>query len=194
MKVMKKRILTLVAAMLLVLAAVTPAFAEGVRGNSNKGGGMNGVEEELLGRFDDIMSKYKWFSQSHHDQYKAEARAALVDSRVDLDSAAKGKFNTALDQIEAILDTCNSDAEAWSHYSEIAGIVNGVSKSYHMTVSADAKDHYATVMIDGKVVASTKKVVRQTGFGLEQTAIVVVAAAGVLAGTFFVARKNKLFA
>lgn len=190
---MKKRFLSLFAAVLLVLAAVTPAFAATVHGNSNTGGDMNSVEEELLGKFDDIMGKYRWFK--HRDQYYEEARAALLDSRIDLDSGAKTKFNDVLDDIDAILATCSGQDDAWNkHGQEIIGLVNGVSKSYKMTVSVDSLTKDATVMIDGKAAGGTASPVKQTGFDLGKTALVAASSVAVLTVVFFVARKKNLFA
>ena len=192
MQKMKKHVLAILCAITMVFAMVTPAYAA-VHGNSNKGGSMNSVEEELLSRFDSIMGKYDWFT--HRDQYYEEARAALIDSDIDLDSAAQTKFNGILDQIDAILATCTSEHDAWAnHGTEIVGLVNSVSKSYKMTVSVDGKSKDATVMIDRSPAATTAPVVRQTGFGLGQTFAVTAGCAAALAGAFFIVRKNRIHA
>ena len=191
---MKKGLFATILAVLLAFAAVTPAYAT----NSDKGGNINAVEDRLLARFDSILKK-DWVTKETRGQYYGEARNALLDSTIDLNSTAEEQFNGALDKIETILDGCSSQAEAYKHVDEITGIVNGVSKSYNMTVTVStAKGHAATVTIakDGgsTVVATTAKAVKQTGFGLAQTALVVAASAVALTGAFFVARKNNLFA
>lgn len=192
MSPMKKRFLTLFAAVLLVLAAAGPAFAA-VHGNSNQGGDMNSVEEKLLNKFDGIMKKYTWFK--HRDQYYEEARAALLDSRIDLDSGAETKFNKVLDDIDAILATCSGQADAWNnHGQEIINLTNSVSKSYKMTVTVDSLTKDATVMIDGKAAGGTASPVKQTGFDLGKTALVAASSVAVLTVVFFVARKKNLFA
>lgn len=189
---MKKRVLTIVAAVLLALCTVSSVAFGAVHGNSNKGGDVNSSEEALLKRFDSIMTDKAWMDSTHRKQYNEEARAALLDSRVDLDSAAEKEFNTALDDIDAILKKCSSRKDAWNHYGEISQIVNKVANKYKMSVSVDEVNKEATVTISDDVIANTGNVVKQTGFGLGQTAAVAIAAAAVLCVAFFVARKSNM--
>ncbi len=204
MQFMKKRLLTMVAALLLAFAAITPAFGASER-TSNEGGTQNSVETELLNEFKSTMAQYKWLK--HQDQYNAQARSAVLDKSIDLNATAKSDFEAVMSKCEAILATCSSSSEAYKHVDELLGIINPVAKKYNMRVSVDPKTKDATVWIidsgsgtngnnggnSGKstVAGSTSSAVKQTGFGLAQTAAVVIAAAAVLSGAFFFARKNN---
>lgn len=218
MQFMKKRFLTMVVAVLLAFVAATPALAASasgnlvvstptpavkVRGNSNQGGKLNSVEEGLLATFSQKLDGYAWLStKAQKNQYKAEARAALLDSRVDLDAAAEKEFNDVITKCDAIVKDCKTAHEAYEHTSELLAIINPVAGKYNMKVSVDASNKEAIVTISGgnsgskdsgskSVVASTAKTVKQTGYGLGQTAVVVVAAAAALSCAFYVARKSN---
>lgn len=176
MSQMKKGLFAFLAAVLLALVVATPAFAAG----------MNSNEQKAYDEFCAILDKYAvsnggWFDSYHNKQYKEEARSALLHEHIDLDGTAYQEFSDILKKIDPILATCNSEREAWSHYDEIVKLVNSVANKYDMDVYVTASDHNAHV------------IVKQTGFGLAQTATVAAAAGVVLCGAFFVAKKSKLF-
>lgn len=174
---MKKGFFAVLAAVLLALCVVSTAFAAELNAN----------EQKAYDEFCAILDKYDvanggWFATSHSKQYKEEARSALLNEAVDLDETAYQEFSDVLKKIDPILAKCNSQRDAWNHYDEIVGLVNGVANKYGMNVSVDADDFEAHV------------VVKQTGFGLAQTAFIAGAAVLVLCGAFAIAKKNNLFA
>ena len=187
---MKKGLFAGILALLLSLFVATPAFA----------GDMNSNEQKEYDRFVQILNDFAKKDsnfKNHASQYAGEAKTALLNDAIDLDASAAAEFDAVLDKIEGILKSCNTQADAWKHNAEIIDAVNAVATKYNMEVLVNGyntKDYGhrdAKVLINGKVVASTASVVKQTGFGMGQTAAVVALVAVALSGAYFVTRKNN---
>lgn len=185
-----KKFLAVFGALAMAFALVTPAFAAGI----------SSAEQKLLDAFQSELYTLKAranLDDYHIGQYMGQAESALAN--VDLSDAACKEFEDALTKIDGILATSKSRADMWSHYAEIAGIVNEIgAKYYDLHVEVDSKSYDATVTwttpTGEKATAGTGgKVIKQTGFGLGQTAAVVTFAVATLAGAFVVARKKQLF-
>lgn len=194
---MKKGIFAALLAVLMMFVAVKPAFA----------GSINANEDKLLSEFNSVIGEYSSAVGSHADQYKLQARSALNNDAIDLNETAYNEFMQVINTCRGILADNNviTGADGWAVRNQLLSAINDVAKKYNMTVTLkDNGDAVVTISVpaDSKsgapaktvTVADTKKNVNQTGFGLGQTALVAAAAATVLAGAFFVARKNKLFA
>lgn len=186
---MKKKVMAIFMAFAMTLGIVSPAFAAG----------LSSAEQNLLSEFKtelDYWNKQAGLDPEHISQYYAQAEKAL--NAVDLTDAACSEFSGVIKDVHNLLGNASSKSELWSHYGEIADKINAVgAKYYKLHVTVDAKDKYATVTweIDGKTstAANTGKTVKQTGFGLAQTAAVAGGALAVLVGTGVVARKKQLF-
>lgn len=173
----------------LTLGFVTPAFAAG----------LSSAEQNLLSEFKTELEYWKGeagLDDNHINQYYAQAEKAL--NAVDLSDAACSEFSGVIKDIHGILAGSKTRADLWKHYEEIANKINNVgAKYYKLHVTVNSKDKYATVTweIGGKTstAASTSSTVKQTGFGLAQTAAVAGVSLAILAGAFVVARKKRLF-
>lgn len=190
---MKKGILAAILAVMMMFVAVKPAYA----------GSINANEDKLLNEFSAVVSEYSGAVGGHDKQYASEARNALNNDLIDLDDAAYGKFSQVIKDCKAILANNNvkTGADGRAVAPQLLSAINGVAKDYNMTVSLKDNGDAVVSITDpskpgstAKPVAGTKSNVNQTGFGLAQTALVAGATATILAGAFFVARKNKLFA
>jgi signal recognition particle GTPase len=190
---MKKKILAVLMGLAMSVMLVSPAFAAG----------LSTAEQNLLNEFKEELNYWKTnagLDDDHINQYLAEAEGALT--AVDLPDAGCTEYSGAIKQIHDICvkANCKTRHELYSHVNEMLDILNTIGKKYNkLTVSVNATTKYATVtwedVATGKTttVASTAKVVKQTGFGLAQTAGVVVAAAATLGVAFVIARKKQLF-
>lgn len=174
---LKNKIAAFVLTLLMsVSVAVPSAFAAD----------MNKNEEKAYDEFCAVLDRFEARTNfDHAGQYKAEAKKALLDSRIDLDATAVSKFSEVLSKVDSIFEDCNTQAEAWARRDEIVPAVNKVANQYNMTVTVDAKTKDAKVTINGDTIASTSsnsssgtKIVKQTGFSVGQS-LTVAAMAGV---------------
>ena len=189
---MKKGLLAFLLVALLTICAAFPAMAAS---------GLNSNEEDLNNYFQQQVDSQAWLGSTLNAQYKSEAENALADSEIDLDKAACDELKGAVDAVMKILKDNNvtSLSEAKKYRSDYLAAVNPVAKKYNMEVALDAKSGVATVTIllpngGSKVVASTKKVVNQTGFETVQTVVISAVIALAAAGAFVVIRRRNLAA
>lgn len=192
---MKKKILAIFCAVMMMFSVSAPVALAAT---------LSSAEEQVLAKFETTLNKWHdkaGLDTAHVQQYYGEAKNALL--AVDLSDTGCQEFSDAIDQVDAVFEAhnCKTQKDMWACYDEAAAIVNKVGdKYYQLHVTVDSVDHWATVtwVIDGKpsTVATTgdsASVVKQTGFGVGQTAAVVVLAAAVLAGAFVIVRKKQLF-
>ena len=208
---MRKKILAILMGLAMSVMLISPAFAAG----------LSSAEQGVLNEFSQELSYWRANAQlddDHINQYYAEAESALT--AIDLPDAGCAEYSDAIKQVHSMLvnANCKTPNDLWEHHGEMLSILNGIGAKYNnLTVSVNATTKYATVTWDaagsgsttpgtsgstsgssstsGKTttVASTSKVVKQTGFGVAQTAGVVVIAAATLGVAFVVARKKQLF-
>ena len=194
---MKKGLFAFVLAAILSVVMVVPAFAAN-----------NGLNSNEQAAFDHGMSvANKWkdagvLNATDVSNYNEQATAAL--NAVDLSKEASDEFIAAINKIDGMVAAQKEAGKPMSQIREaLLSEINAVANKYNMYVSYKAGTHaQVTVTVKSTdssgnakttTVASTGSTVKQTGFGLEQTAIVAAASVAVLAGAFFVARKKQLF-
>lgn len=173
---MKKCIFAFLAAILLALVVVSPAYATGMNSNEQK------AYDELCAMLD----KYDeagggWLESSHAKQYKEEARSALLHEHVNLDEDDYQDVSNVLKKIDGILASCNSQEEAWDRYDEISNLVNRVTRKYDMQVFFDSESE------------EIHAVVKQTEFNFVQSGTVVALALVTLGIASLIAKKSKHF-
>lgn len=206
---MKKKIVAFLATLTMCFSMVTPAFAAS----------LSSGEQKVLKHFDEVLqywveatkdSKGHEFNEEHRKQYFTEAENALL--ALDLTDAACDEFYAVVDEVNQVFKDagCKTREELWACYPKIIDKINSVGKKYynlHVTVEdkyeGEVNGHWAKVTYEvpsnngsgtkKSTAASTSGVVKQTGFGLGQTAVVAVAAATMLVGAYVVARKKNLF-
>lgn len=186
---MKKRVLAFLMAIALSFAFVTPAFAAG----------LSTGEQNLLKEFKEEMQYWQTNAKldtNHINQYYGQAETALT--AVDLTDAACSEFSAAIKEIHTMLEGSKTRADLWKHHTEMESLLNNIGAKYyklHVTVDTTTKNATVTWEINGKqsTAASTASVVKQTGFGLGQTAAVAGVSVAVLVAAYAVARKKQLF-
>lgn len=199
---MIKRILAFFAVAAVALSMVSPAYAAT----------LSGAEQKVLNKFEGELKywmEHTDFDNDHKQQYYTEAKNALL--AVDLTDAACKEFEGVVDQIHKVfVDAgCKTRHDLWLCYPKIAPIINTVGTKYyklHVTVSDHqfssrrkgwCDGHWAKVTyeLNNKTytAVSTSKVVKQTGFDLTRTVMVMAASALVLVVAYFVSRKLRLF-
>ena len=187
-----KKIAAVFLALAMSFALVTPAFAAG----------LSSAEQNLLSKFKDELNYWAanaQLDQDHIKQYYKEAESALT--AVDLPDEGCNEFSGVIDDVHKLLVDSGASTrhDLWTHYSEIAQLVNNVGAKYSsLHVTVDASNKYAKVTwkdASGKTstIATTAKTVKQTDFGLGQTLAVAGVSLAVLGGAYVVARKKQLF-
>ena len=184
-----KRIFTFLSALVMVFALATPALAAGISSSEQKV--LDEFEEEL-----NYWKKHAKLDDAHITQYKTQAENALT--AVDLSQTACDEFSQAIKDVHKVFEGSTTRNDLWKHSAEAVAIVNNVGKKYYdLHVEVDPKTKNATVtwyVDNAKHTAGTGgSVIRQTGFDLSQTTIVVAAAAATLGVAFVIARKKQLF-
>lgn len=201
---MIKKLLTFFAVAAIALCVATPAYAAS----------LSSAEQKVLDKFEDELDywvKTTDFDKDHKQQYYTEAKNALL--AVDLTDAACKEFEGVVDQVHQVFvkHNCKTRHELWDCYPEILPLINNVGAKYynlHVTVSGHSEEFYANEYCEGhwakvtyvlpgstkaSTVASTAKVVKQTGFDLTRTAMVTATSALVLLGAIVLSRKMHLF-
>ena len=182
---MKSRFLTLLVAVIMVVACAFPAFAAD---------GINSDEEALLAKFTEAVdSKRDLAGDDLANEYIAEATNALT--KVELDKAACDDLSNTIDEAMVILGPVQTRAEAKARSTEVVGLVNKTSEKYGMTVTINGKGGViggAEVTIKGDKISDNDGPVNQTGFNMTATyTVAAILVAALLAG-IIVVRKNKL--
>lgn len=184
-----KKILAALMAFAMTLAFVTPAFAAS----------LSKAEEDLLAEFKTELEYWgtnAGLDQAHINQYYGQAQSALT--ALDLSDDACAEFSGVIKKCHSILEGSTTRAQLYSHVDELLSTINPVGAKYyelHVTVNAKTKNATVTYKVGNKTstAASSSSTVKQTGFGLAQTAAVAGVSLAVLAGAFVVARKKQLF-
>ena len=208
---MKNRFTSLVLGLILVVAMSIPTFAAG---------GVNSNEQALLDSFTAVVTSQP-MTYPKAGQYITEATNALI--QVDLDAAACADLQKGIEDVAAILssNSVGNGPAARSVLPQVLTRVNSVANKYGMNVSVvdargAANDGVATVTVtvpDGgnggsqggsgssgsgsgttTKVASTGKIVNQTGFDMTATMAVAVLLLAAFAGSIVVISKKNLLA
>ena len=184
---MKKGLLAFLLVALLTICAAFPAMAAS---------GLNSNEEELFNYFKEQVNSKSWLGKELNTQYLTEAENALANKDIDLDKAACDDLKGAIDAVMKILNDNNVSSlhEAQKFHDNYLAAVNPIAGKYNMKVELDYATGVAKVYINGKVVADTKGVVNQTGFGTAQTVVLSAVVAVAVAGAFIVIRRRNLAA
>ena len=153
---MKKRIITLFMAAVLVLAMALPTFAADV----------NSEEQQILDSWNAVVGNWKDVQGVLHDdvaaQYIAEAKTAML--AVDLPAgAAQDICNNAIAPADQECYGATSQTELLTHLDAVLAIVNPVLAKYEMSIGVDTKTGYATVYYKGVPVGDNRPAVKQTG-------------------------------
>ena len=183
---MKKRIIAIVVAMVMVFTSAAVAFAAS---------GVSADEQATLDKFCQMVDeRLKPIDEEIANQYKAEAEQALA--KVELDKTACDELSAAIDKVGEILDKNNATDKktAAACLPEVLKTVNAVANKYNMDVAVNtlSRKGYATVTINGEPAVDPTPV-NQTGF--DTTATIIVAALVVVAlgaGFAVVTKKNLL--
>lgn len=191
---MKKGLFAFVLAAILSVVMTVPAFAAGIDANEEA------VQKHGL-EVADKWVKNGVLNSADYSNYEEQSKSAL--NKVDLSKEACDEFWAAIDQIDQKVQAQYDKGGKMSDIKQdLLSTINGVAKKYNMSVAATGNHAQVSVTVSTTsstgttkttTVASTGSTVKQTGFGLEQTAIVAAASVAVLAGAFFVARKKQLF-
>ncbi len=184
---MKKRIIAIVLAMVMVCTSAAVAFAAENQVSADEQAVLDEfctMVDERLGSIDSEIAT----------QYKTEAEMALT--KVDLDKTACEELSAAVKAVGKILDDNNATDKktAAACLPEVLKTVNAVANKYGMDVSVNtlSEKGLATVTINGEPAVEPVKP-NQTGF--DTTATIVVAALVVVAlgaGFVVVTKKNLL--
>ena len=192
---MKKRVITLFMAAIMVVACAFPAFAAS---------GLNADEENLLGQFTTVVESWKGIlGDNLAAQYEEEAERALT--QVDLDKAACDELGETIGKVDELLKSSNvaTKTDAEGLLPQVLEMVNAVSTKYGMTVSVDSRTAstpgYAHVTInltteDGEETKAgdDDDAVNQTGVNMTATYTVIALLAVALVAGVVMVKKNNL--
>lgn len=210
---MKKRIVTLLMALALVVAFGVPALAAS---------GISTEEQALLDEFSAVLDKYVFPKQEDYPdikfsdygkvagtydvkaQYLKVAKEALEKAEVTKDGAAK--LSQAIKDVDALLTkTAGGDPAKLDRHTAIGvwpdaqKIVNTAAAPSGMSIDIekDPKTGYITIKVEtpkGTVSSSNAPAVKSTGFDATATYGVVAVLAVALLGGVAMIRRNHLLA